>query len=246
MTKSLPLLCLIATFLMAQPAHSVAVLDLRTGDCHNQIICSLSMFGGGLDGTTGTFSSPRTSIGEDDFFAYSDGMIFGNGVFPKAFDLTFDRSVLWVGGTIAFDNGFQGFSVTGQGVGVGSMLSDINPGAFSLNAPLHFAANQTYRFDVAPSPAFSFGVFITFEFSSEAPSSAPSVVPLPATLQLLLSTMLFAAFLRNASRKAGSSKRRNGRTDHAVTRDNLGKLCFVPSFRPLRPRRKNQIAHVCS
>lgn len=198
------------------PAQAIAVLDLRSGGCHEQIDCTLALSGGGHDATLAHLTAPRVSFGADDFFAYSDGMIFGNGVFPHSFDLSFDRSVLWLGGALDLSHGFTGFDILGPSLKVSGVLKDTTQGVFILENPLLFQADQTYSFRTTLAPSFTFGVIGQFDFAGITTDSSPSVVPVPATLPLMLSLLAGFALIRFKWVRGSGSDHRHRRPDHAI------------------------------
>lgn len=200
MLRLYPLFGLIAALLSGAPASAIAVLDLNTGLCHNQTECTLSLNGAGQGGALATFSAPEVTLGTDDFFAFSGGMVFGSSVFPHAFDLSFTRTVQWSGGSLSMAHRFEGFSITGPTTAVSGLLANNSAGAFSFDNPLQFQENQTYRFETEESDDFSFAVLDDLRFSGFEADSAPSVVPLPATLPLMLA-MLFGIGLIEIRRR---------------------------------------------
>ncbi len=198
------------------PANAIAVLDLTSGACHNQFECTLTLFGENAGGIQATFSSPEVSFGNDDFYAYSDGMIFGNGVFPHAFDLSFDQSVQWQGGALELEHRFSGFDVTGSNVALAALLSDTEPGRFTLAQPVLFQANELYRFDSTPASEFGFGVLSSLDFSIALQESSPSVVPLPASMPMMLTILILLPLTRFVHRRRQLSGNRDSRANHAI------------------------------
>ncbi len=198
------------------PAHAIAVLDLTSGACHNQLICTFTLSGDGASNIQATFSLPEVSFGDDNFYAYSDGMIFGNGVFPHAFDLSFDQSVQWLGGTLELGHRFSGFDVTGPTIAVSGLLSDANAGQFSFAQPLLFQADESYRFNSAPASEFGFGVLSGLDFTSVLQESNPSVVPLPASLPMMLLILTVLTLTHVAHRRRRRSGNSDSRANHAI------------------------------
>ena len=197
------------------PARAIAVLDLRSGVCHDRAECTIDINGTVPVGTQAHLSAAQVTFGADDFFAYSEGMIFGNGVFPHAFDLSVNHNMLWRVGTMEMRHEFQGFDIFGPELQVSGLLGGVKAGAFDLATPLLFQANETYRFQSTLAPAFSFGVLGELQFSSLAAASDASVVPVPPTLLLFLSALIASGLLHRRHRR-GVSDNRHSSTDHAV------------------------------
>lgn len=201
---------------IATPAGAITVLGLNDLGCHNQTHCTLQLEGNGVFGVTATFSSPDVTLGTSDFYAYEGGMIFGSRVFPHSFDLTFNRTLHWNGGVVGLSHRFDGFQISGTGLSSTSILAEQQVGAFSLATPITFLADQSYRFSGQPSTHFGVAVLSEMRFAPVVSAAAPSVVPLPATLPMMLAFLacLGALGLRNPGWP--SLDHRNRCPDHAV------------------------------
>lgn len=192
------------------------ILHLNQVGCHNQVTCTLQVDGIGMSGTTATFSSADVSIGRSDFFAFSEGMIFGSHIFPHAFELTFSETVHWSGGTMPLAHHFDGFTVSGAGFSAPDILAGQGIGAFSFATPITFLADQSYRFDSDPSPHFSIAVLGDMQFAPIIPSASPSIVPLPATLPMMVLLLTWLGWLGFRRQHTPHSDRWNCGANHTV------------------------------
>lgn len=210
------LLLLFGMLGLATPVSATPILHLNGASCHNQIECSLQLSGNGATGIAATFSSPDVSIGRSDFFAFADGMIFGSHVFPHAFDLTFNRTVRWNGGTLGLAHRFDGFTIAGAGVSASDILAGQGIGTFSLATPITFLADENYRFDGNPSPHFSIAILGDMQFAPIVTSASPSIVPLPGTLPMMALLITCLAWLGLRRQNNQGSEHWNRRANHAV------------------------------
>lgn len=211
------LLTLLVGFMgLATSVSATPILHLNDGSCHNQVACTLQLFGNGVHGATATFSSPDVHIGRSDFFAFSGGMIFGNHTFPHAFDLTFNRTVSWSGGTLGLAHRFDGFAISGAGVSASDILADQGIGAFSFATPITFLADQSYRFDGHRSSHFSIAILGDMQFAPILASASTSIVPLPATLPMMALLLAGLVWLGLRRQNTQRSNHWNCSADHAV------------------------------
>ena len=180
---------LVTVFPVFSTAHAIAVLDLRTTACHEQVQCAFTLSGDIPDGTVANLSAPQVAFGSDDFFGFSNGMIFGSGVFPHAFELSFNQDLFWTGGALELNHGFAGFEIAGSSFDATRVLADAGPGIFSFADAVFFEAGETYRFSAETTQSFGFGVLGELQFAGLVEEASPSVVPIPASLPLMLSIL---------------------------------------------------------
>ncbi|MEM7684753.1 MAG: VPLPA-CTERM sorting domain-containing protein [Pseudomonadota bacterium] len=183
-------------------ASAVAILDLTGTACHNNAACDVSLTGTGSDSITASFSAPDVMFGTNDFFGSDNGLIFGSPFFPRSFDLSFDSTLLWTGGTIGQSFQFSGFDVTGPGVTQTSVLTQPQPGTFLLDTALTFRADQSYRFEAISTSPISLASLRDLSFLPIAQANDLSVIPVPAGLPLLLTGLVFFGWLARRRRTA--------------------------------------------
>lgn len=183
--------CLAALAVLLSPmAANAGVIEFGDESCHNLTVCVKTISGGDLDGITATFSNPVAEQGTvNDFFELSAGLALGSGGLAWTWDVTFDATVEWLGGSVGLALIVLGFDVTGFGVNADSLLVGAGAGDFSLASSLLFVGGETYTFTSLNRNTTEQGGVVTASggllFARMDFSAAPVSVPEPGTLALL-------------------------------------------------------------
>lgn len=130
---------------------SLLQFNTSTPPLLNQPAFTVTLTGGDVPGTIGSFSNPTREFGANLFqSAGTDpgSLYVGSAQTTNTFDVSFDNTVQWVGGTIGFlFDPFLGLDIVGSGVNENGLLAGASANSlFTLSTPLTFLGGQVYSF----------------------------------------------------------------------------------------------------
>jgi PEP-CTERM motif-containing protein len=186
------MLFVVFTILLVAPVTATAgIIDFSNAECDGKLVCVKTISGGEFDGTTATFKNPVNSSSRDNAFYNPFGMGLGSGLLTWTWDVVFNDSVEWAGGSLGYRSGdlersFLGFDVTGAGVNEQALLGG-GRGAidFTFRPSISFVANEIYTFTSRNRCLVTECGGVTFMTLDFATMAAPTPVPEPRTFAIL-------------------------------------------------------------